>query len=196
MACCVLLLLQHHAAADVSARLGATSPNTMHFCLQYTKILQKLGYSCTFMDFTIQNMVASCSVNFPIRLEGLATHFDVYVHYEPEVFPGLVFRMQKPKVVLLIFVTGKVVITGAKRIEDIYEAFDNIYPCLLDHKKGDARRLVRTAGALAAFAGAITAGGEGVRACSCCQLSTPPWSATRVQPDAVRTRNGVASWNC
>lgn len=112
--------------------------------MQYTKILQKLGYQCTFTDFTIQNMVASCSVEFPIRLEGLAAHFDMYVHYEPEVFPGLVFRMVKPKVVLLIFVTGKIVITGAKHVTDIYQAFTNIYGVLQDHRKGDARRLVRT----------------------------------------------------
>lgn len=88
-------------------------------------------------------MVASCSVDFPIRLEGLAAHFDMYVHYEPEVFPGLVFRMVQPKVVLLIFVTGKLVITGAKNIKDIYTAFTDIYGVLQDHRKGDARRLVR-----------------------------------------------------
>jgi transcription initiation factor TFIID TATA-box-binding protein len=112
-------------------------------CVQYTRILQKLGYQCTFLDFSIQNMVASCSVDFPIRLEGLAAHFDMYVHYEPEVFPGLVFRMVQPKVVLLIFVTGKLVITGAKNIKDIYTAFTDIYGVLQDHRKGDARRLVR-----------------------------------------------------
>lgn len=110
-------------------------------------------------------MVASCSVNFPIRLEGLAAHFEMFVHYEPEVFPGLVFRMRSPKVVLLIFVTGKIVITGAKKVTDIYEAFSNIYGVLQDHRKGDARRLVRPAGAPAAEAApsALTNGDEAVR---------------------------------
>ena len=32
--------------------------------------------------------------------------------YEPELFPGLIYRMKVPKVVLLIFVSGKVVLTG------------------------------------------------------------------------------------
>ena len=36
------------------------------------------------------------------------------LQYEPELFPGLIYRMVKPKVVLLIFVSGKVVLTGAK----------------------------------------------------------------------------------
>jgi transcription initiation factor TFIID TATA-box-binding protein len=36
------------------------------------------------------------------------------VQYEPEIFPGLIYRMKQPKIVLLIFVSGKIVITGAK----------------------------------------------------------------------------------
>lgn len=98
--------------------------------MQYTRILQKLGYGVTLTEFTIQNMVASCSVLFPIRLEGLAAKFDIFCSYEPEVFPGLVFRMRKPKLVLLIFVTGKIVLTGAKRVEEIYQAFENVYAVL------------------------------------------------------------------
>lgn len=39
---------------------------------QYAKIVQKLGFPATFKDFKIQNMVGSCDVKFPIRLEGLA----------------------------------------------------------------------------------------------------------------------------
>lgn len=38
------------------------------------------------------------------------------VQYEPELFPGLIYRMKQPKIVLLIFVSGKIVITGAKVI--------------------------------------------------------------------------------
>lgn len=36
------------------------------------------------------------------------------VQYEPELFPGLIYRMKQPKIVLLIFVSGKIVLTGAK----------------------------------------------------------------------------------
>lgn len=51
------------------------------------------------------------------------------------MFPGLVYRMMDPKLVLLIFVSGKVVLTGAKRKRDIDIAFDKIYPVLEDGKK-------------------------------------------------------------
>jgi transcription initiation factor TFIID TATA-box-binding protein len=43
--------------------------------------------------------------------------------------------MVKPRVVLLIFVSGKVVLTGAKERSEIIEAFENIYPILLRFKK-------------------------------------------------------------
>lgn len=53
----------------------------------------------------------------------------------PQLFPGLIYRMVKPKVVLLIFVSGKVVLTGAKVREDLYDAFNNIYPVLTEFRK-------------------------------------------------------------
>lgn len=55
--------------------------------------------------------------------------------YEPEIFPGLVYRMLDPKIVLLIFVSGKLVLTGAKKKEDIELGFKKIYPLLEEAKK-------------------------------------------------------------
>jgi transcription initiation factor TFIID TATA-box-binding protein len=63
-------------------------------------------------EFKIQNMVGSCDVKFPIRLEGLAWSHGHFAQYEPELFPGLIYRMVSPKIVLLIFVSGKIVLTG------------------------------------------------------------------------------------
>lgn len=57
-------------------------------------------------------MVGSCDVKFPIRLEGLVLTHSQFSSYEPELFPGLIYRMVKPRIVLLIFVSGKVVLTG------------------------------------------------------------------------------------
>lgn len=57
--------------------------------------------------------------------------------YEPELFPGLIFRMEVPKLVLLIFASGKIVLTGAKKREQINEAYQTILPYLRKHKKDD-----------------------------------------------------------
>jgi len=102
---------------------------------KYARIVQKLGFDAKFLDFKIQNMVGSCDVKFPIRLEGLVLTHSQFSSYEPELFPGLIYRMVKPRIVLLIFVSGKVVLTGAKVRTEIYEAFDNIYPILKSFKK-------------------------------------------------------------
>ena len=102
---------------------------------KYARIIQKLGFPAKFKEFKIQNMVGSCDVKFPIRLEGLMLTHGQFSSYEPELFPGLIYRMVKPRIVLLIFVSGKVVLTGAKVREDIHEAFDNIHPILKNFKK-------------------------------------------------------------
>lgn len=117
---------------------------------KYARIIQKLGFNAKFTDFKIQNIVGSCDVKFPIRLEGLAyshgnfssvsmheSHtLELISQYEPELFPGLIYRMVKPKIVLLIFVSGKIVLTGAKVREEIYQAFSSIYPVLSEFRKG------------------------------------------------------------
>ncbi|XP_032671829.1 TATA-box-binding protein [Odontomachus brunneus] len=114
------------AKSEADSRLAAR---------KYARIIQKLGFPAKFLDFKIQNMVGSCDVKFPIRLEGLVLSHGQFSSYEPELFPGLIYRMVKPRIVLLIFVSGKVVLTGAKVRKEIYEAFDNIYPILKSFKK-------------------------------------------------------------
>eukprot|EP00210_Caulerpa_lentillifera_P000016 g15.t1 len=105
---------------------------------KFARIIQKLGFDdAKFMDFMVQNIVGSCDVGFQIRLEGLHYKHSLFSSYEPELFPGLIYRMKVPKVVLLIFVSGKVVLTGAKTRNEIYTAFENIYPALGEFRKGD-----------------------------------------------------------
>lgn len=105
---------------------------------QYAKIIHKLGYDVKFAEFKIQNIVGSCDVKFPIRLEGLAARHSNFCSYEPEMFPGLIYRMGSPKIVLLIFVSGKIVLTGAKERADIFQAYTKIYPVLLEFKKKES----------------------------------------------------------
>ena len=80
-------------------------------------------------------MVGSVDVKFAIRLETLVVTHSQFCSYEPELFPGLIYRMLKPKMCLLIFVSGKVVLTGAKQRDDMEEAFRLIYPLLKSFRK-------------------------------------------------------------
>ncbi|KAJ0093702.1 hypothetical protein Patl1_26770 [Pistacia atlantica] len=61
--------------------------------------------------------------------------FPAKFKYEPELFLGLIDRMKQPKIVLLLFVSGKIVITGAKVRDETYTTFENIYPVLNEFSK-------------------------------------------------------------
>jgi transcription initiation factor TFIID TATA-box-binding protein len=80
-------------------------------------------------EVTIQNIVASAELNGEIDLENVVYKLK-RVMYEPEQFPGAVFRMEDPKVVFLIFSAGKLVCVGAKREQDVYVAVDKLQKIL------------------------------------------------------------------
>ncbi len=73
----------------------------------------------------IQNIVASGDLGYYIDLNMAAVVME-YSMYEPEVFPGLIYRMQEPKSVFLIFSTGRIVCTGAKNREIVAEAVEKL----------------------------------------------------------------------
>ena len=77
----------------------------------------------------IQNIVASADLYGEIDLENFVFKLS-RVMYEPEQFPGAVYRMQDPQVVFLIFSAGKLVCVGAKKEEQIYEAVEKIQKLL------------------------------------------------------------------
>ena len=65
------------------------------------------------METCIQNVVASAAFNHSVDLDAIVKAFP-HVEYRPEVFPGLAFRLKRPKTCTLIFDTGSMVCTGAK----------------------------------------------------------------------------------
>jgi transcription initiation factor TFIID TATA-box-binding protein len=69
----------------------------------------------------VTNIVCSYSLGNRLNLVKIMITFIDYgiVEYEPEVFPGLVFRIPDPKIVFLLFSSGKVIITGGRKMEDI-----------------------------------------------------------------------------
>jgi transcription initiation factor TFIID TATA-box-binding protein len=75
----------------------------------------------------IQNIVATSDLGAEINLTSIAVTLGLdRVEYEPEQFPGLVYRMSAPRVVILIFGSGKLVCTGARKPSDILLAVENI----------------------------------------------------------------------
>lgn len=80
-------------------------------------------------EMKIQNIVASGGLGGMIDLEKAAYTLG-HSMYEPEQFPGLIYRMAEPKVVILLFASGKLVCTGAKKEQDVYVAVDKLHTLL------------------------------------------------------------------
>jgi transcription initiation factor TFIID TATA-box-binding protein len=78
-------------------------------------------------DIVIQNIVATSDLGGELNLSEVAVALGLEnVEYEPEQFPGLVYRLDDPKVALLLFGSGKIVCAGAKKIEEIHSAVEKV----------------------------------------------------------------------
>jgi len=80
-------------------------------------------------EIEIQNIVASAGLGGYIDLEKV-TYSLKRTMYEPEQFPGLIYRMDDPKVVILIFTSGKLVCTGAKKETEVHRAISKLQETL------------------------------------------------------------------
>jgi len=78
---------------------------------------------------TVQNIVSSINLGGRVSLERVARTLPRSM-YEPEQFPGVIHRMVDPKVVILIFASGKLVCTGGKTEKDVYRSVNNLHSIL------------------------------------------------------------------
>lgn len=76
-------------------------------------------------DIKIENIVASASLGIRIPLEKVVKRLEG-TEYEPEQFPGLVYRLKDPKAAALIFSSGKIVCTGARSIKDVEKVIEKV----------------------------------------------------------------------
>lgn len=74
----------------------------------------------------IENVVASTGIGTELELAQVATDLQG-AEYDPENFPGVVYRLQDPKAATLIFRSGKIVCTGAKSIDDVHTACQRVF---------------------------------------------------------------------
>ena len=78
-------------------------------------------------EINIQNIVASADLKKELNLDAVAIGIGLdKVEYEPEQFPGLVYRSEDPRAVILLFGSGRLVCTGARKPEDISKAIENL----------------------------------------------------------------------
>jgi transcription initiation factor TFIID TATA-box-binding protein len=87
--------------------------------------------STTAESIHVENVVASSDLGQELDLDTLSENLDAS-DYDPDNFPGLVYRMQEPKAATLIFRSGKVVCTGAQTVDDATTALKHVFDKLRD----------------------------------------------------------------
>jgi len=103
---------------------GATSLKEAKDAIEkMLKIFKGIGIKVRKPKIEIQNIVASAKLDANLNLDTIAFNLESS-EYEPEQFPGLVYRIEKPKVAFLLFGSGRIVCTGARNEEQIKEAIN------------------------------------------------------------------------
>ena len=104
---------------------GAKSADEIHMAVDVLREILRKGTNTKGKPkppaITVQNIVASGNIGCKINLELAALLLENSM-YEPEQFPGLIYRLQEPKTVLLLFQSGNIVCTGAKKEDFVYQA--------------------------------------------------------------------------
>lgn len=105
---------------------------------QFLETLTDLGIdidveSCR-NSFSVRNIVCTAEYNTELNLNTLAIAFGLEnTEYEPEQFPGLVYRLTNPSAVILLFASGELVITGINSIDTANTAYEKIIQQLETH---------------------------------------------------------------
>ena len=103
---------------------GATSLKEAKDAIEkMLKIFKRIGVKVHKPKIEVQNIVASAKLDAKLNLDTIAFNLESS-EYEPEQFPGLVYRLQKPKVAFLLFGSGRIVCTGARNEKQIKEAIN------------------------------------------------------------------------
>jgi transcription initiation factor TFIID TATA-box-binding protein len=102
---------------------------------QVIKILRKINVKVTDKPkITVQNIVASGNINMMLNLNYLALELQ-NTEYEPEQFPGLVYKLVEPNATFLLFSNGKLVCTGTKNNQQLEDSMTQLIKTLKEAEK-------------------------------------------------------------
>ncbi|CAM9577651.1 unnamed protein product [Ascophyllum nodosum] len=105
---------------------------------KFIKILETLNSKPSFPNsFTVLNMVATVEMGYPVNLELMEYLHSRWCTYEPELFPGLIYQRHEGGVVAYVFSSGRVVLTGAKREDNLNDALERLAPVLQRFKQAE-----------------------------------------------------------
>ncbi|XP_041980377.1 TATA box-binding protein-like 1 [Aricia agestis] len=113
---------------------GATSEEQAKVAARrYARALQKLGFQVRFRNFRVVNVLGTCRMPFGIRIIAFSRKYKE-ADYEPELHPGVTYKLYNPKATIKIFSTGGVTIT-ARSVNDVQSAVERIFPMVYEFRK-------------------------------------------------------------
>ena len=130
--CTILLFTSGKLVITGSKSASEALLSAYHVRAMLRKVCTGQRFSVT--GFEIQNVVSHCELDVSdgeiLNIEALYERYHIYSTYQSHIFPGLIFRYPNLRVVALMFFSGKVVLTGARSLEDIDEGWAVIYNLL------------------------------------------------------------------
>ncbi|KAM8716973.1 hypothetical protein ACLKA7_003787 [Drosophila subpalustris] len=119
---------------------GATSePQAKVAARRFARCLGKLGFPVHFQNFRIFNVLGTCSMPWSIRIVNFSEQHRQNASYEPELHPGVTFKMSDPKATLKIFSTGSITVTAAN-VNIIELAIQRIYPLVHEFRNEKSKK--------------------------------------------------------
>ncbi|XKL66342.1 hypothetical protein PGB90_009762 [Kerria lacca] len=113
---------------------GATSEDEAKSgARRIARVIQKLGFNAKFRKMRIVNVLGSCSMPFEIKINAFSQRFRE-AEYEPELHPGVTYKVKNLKATLKIFSTGSITVT-APSVPNVQSAIEHIYPLVLEFRK-------------------------------------------------------------
>jgi len=113
---------------------GANSEDQAHVAARsYARLLQKMGFNTRFRNYRVVNVLGTCTMPFAIKITNFSKEHRE-ASYEPELHPGVTYRIKQPKATLKIFSTGSITIT-APCVANIQSAVEYIYPLVYPFQK-------------------------------------------------------------
>ncbi|XP_048759959.1 TATA box-binding protein-like 1 [Ostrea edulis] len=116
---------------------GATSEEESKIAARkFARKLQRLGYTVKFTNFRVVNVLGTCGMPFRIKINSFSQKFPKEASYEPELHPGVTYRLKEPKATLKIFSTGSITVT-APSVANVQAAIEHIFPLVSEFKAAD-----------------------------------------------------------
>lgn len=114
---------------------GATSEDeAKKAARRCARSLQKLGFRVKFNNYRIVNVLGTCTMPWAVKITSFSVHHKDNVQYEPEIQPGVIYKLNNLKATLRIFSTGSITVT-APSISAVQTAIEHIYPLVYEFRK-------------------------------------------------------------